>query len=131
METISNSIPWNRLLKEFVLHASEAEESVFQQEAFVLSLSIPAPPFVGYLLDARMEKGRDYGTAVRDLYFFLLRKRYEERLNLLHFAFCIFDDPTHLPKEIIDRTPFPHEDGLPRFGDLRVLDCRPPASASR
>lgn len=45
----------------------------------------------------------------------LLDLRYDQRLNRLHFAFNVFDDDSPLPREISDRTPFPHEDGYPLF----------------
>jgi hypothetical protein len=123
-----HSIPWDRLLSEFSAYGGDPEELTFQPRAFVESLVAPVPPFVEYFLNVRTTQGQDYEYAVRDLYFFLLKKRYEERMNLLHFAFCIFDDATHLPDVIIDRTPFPHEDGQPRFGDPTLLKSFSPAN---
>jgi hypothetical protein len=125
MATNNLSIPWNRLLIEFSGYGGDSEESTFQPHAFVESLLVPVPRFAEYFLSVRATLGQDYDSAVRDLYFFLLKKRHEERLNLLHFVFCIFDDATHLPDDIIDRTPFPHEDGQPRFGDTTFLDSFP------
>lgn len=122
-----DEIPWNRLRDEFVLFDVEPGEVPMDHEPFVRSLVIPAPPFVGYLLAARVRAKGDHGTAVRDLYFYLLKKRYEERLNLLHFAFNIFDDVTSLSKEVIDQTPFPHEDGFPKFGDWGIQEYEPEA----
>ncbi|MHC1744637.1 MAG: hypothetical protein AB9873_16620 [Syntrophobacteraceae bacterium] len=75
----------------------------------------PLPRFVRSLLELRMGQGEDRTEAARALYGFLLEKRYEERLNLLHFAFSIFDEESTLPEEIVARTPFPHEDGIPSF----------------
>jgi hypothetical protein len=114
-----------RLSEEFSDYSPENDEGVFREDDFVDSLVTPVPPFVGFLIRKRLEGGTPYGVAVRDLYFFLLKKRYEERLNLLHFAFEIFDDSSRLPKEVIDRTPFPHEDGLPRYGDPSVGEWCP------
>ncbi len=125
MTTHCRTVLWNRLSDEFSGYSPEDDEGSFQEEDFVRSLVTPAPPFVGFLLERRLEGGAPYGAAVRDLYFFLLRKRYEERLNLLHFAFEIFDESSKLPKEVIDRTPFPHEDGLPKFGDPSICTWRP------
>ena len=73
----------------------------------------PLPYFAEKFLRARNDTDRD--IAVRDLYAYLLDKRYFERLNLLHFAFHIFDEDSPLPKDVIDRTPLPHEDGIPHF----------------
>ncbi len=120
------SIPWDRLLKEFEAHVLEGDEPAFQGEPFVQSLASPSPPFVELFLDARRRHGVARDEAVRDLYFFLLKKRYDERLNLLHFAFLIFDDSSRLAPEVIERTPFPHEDGIPGFGDSTIFACHPP-----
>jgi hypothetical protein len=122
-----DEVPWNRLRDEFALYDAEPHEAAMDHEPFVKSLAIPSPPFVGYLLAARVGMEREHGSTVRDLYFYLLKKRYEERLNFLHFAFNIFDDATCLSKEVIDQTPFPHEDGFPKFGDFRILDLDPQA----
>lgn len=73
----------------------------------------PIPHFVESFLAAR--KDSDKHVAVRDPYAYLPDKRYFERLNLLHFAFNIFDEGGFLPKEVIDRTPLPHENGIPNF----------------
>lgn len=128
MTTHSRSVPWRRLSDEFSDYSPEGDELAFHEDDFVRSLVAPVPPFVGFLLGRKLERGAPYGAAVRDLYFFLLGKRYEERLNLLHFAFDIFDESSQLPREVIDRTPFPHEDGLPRYGDPSVFACRPGAT---
>lgn len=125
-----DEIPWNRLRDEFALFDIEGEEVSMDPGSFVRSLVVPSPPFVGYLLAARVTMKGDHASAVRDLYFYLLKKRYEERLNLLHFAFHIFDDTTGLPKEVIDQTPFPHEDGFPRFGDCGIQEYEPQAPES-
>jgi hypothetical protein len=125
MKTDSRSVPWRRLQEEFSDYSPGDDELTFREDDFVAALTAPVPPFVGFLLQRKLESGSPYGAAVRDLYFFLLGKRYEERLNLLHFAFEIFDESSQLPREVVERTPFPHEDGLPRYGDPRVCACRP------
>ena len=126
MSSNLKGIPWDRLLKDFEAYTPDGEESAFQCEPFVQSLASPAPPFVEVFLDARRRLGVARDEAARELYFFLLKKRYDERLNLLHFAFLIFDDSSRLPREVVDRTPFPHEEGLPRFGDSSIFACHPP-----
>lgn len=125
MKSNLETIPWDRLLKEFTAYAPDSQESTFQAELFVQSLASPAPPFVEMFLHVGRRGGAGRDEAVRDLYFFLLKKRYDERLNLLHFAFLIFDDSSRLPREIIDRTPFPHEEGIPGFGDSSIFACQP------
>lgn len=122
------SIPWGRLMQEFESYVPDGGDSALPGEPFVLSLASPSPPFVEMFLERRRRGGSSHEEAVRDLYFFLLEKRYVERLNLLHFAFFIFDDSTHLPQEVVDRTPFPHEDGIPLFGDSSIFACHPPTN---
>ncbi len=127
--SVSREIPWQRLLREFEVYVPESEESALGGEPFVQSIVSPAPPFVRRFLDLRERAGAGREEAVRDLYFFLLKKRYDERLNLLHFAFLIFDDCSRLPQEVVDRTPFPHEDGAPLFGDPSIMACDPPTGS--
>ncbi len=78
---------------------------------FVRSLVEPAPRFAKILLRKAPANHAAYMERVRSLYFFLLEKRYTERLNLLYFAFNIFDDDTALSDEVVNQTPFPHEKG--------------------
>jgi len=125
----SREIPWQRLLREFEGYVPESEESALGGEPFVQSLVSPVPPFVRRFLDVRERAGAGREEAVRDLYFFLLKKRYDDRLNLLHFAFLIFDDCSRLPQGVIDRTPFPHEDGAPVFGDSSITNWDPPTGS--
>ncbi len=79
------------------------------------SLISPTPRFVSAFVDKRDDGELTREERIRALYGFLLKKRYEERLNLLHFAFHVFDDEGCLPDEIVNMTPFPHEDGVPGF----------------
>ena len=107
-------IDWERLLAEFDRFEPDAEARRFACDAFVRSMAEPASKFVKDLLE------RKTGTAahpetIRALYFFLLEKRYSERLNLLHFAFNVFDGQSSLPEEVLNQTPFPHEDGQPSY----------------
>ncbi|RLB10941.1 MAG: hypothetical protein DRG63_13440 [Deltaproteobacteria bacterium] len=106
-------INWKRLLDEWRSFQPEEAFKELDPEPFVKALIRPVPRFVEYLLTAK--RGVDEDIAIRDLYAYLLDKRYYERLNLLHFAFHVFDQDTTLPKEVVDCTPFPHEDGIPSF----------------
>ncbi len=93
-----------------------------EASAFLHSLIEPSPPFVHALVERKHQGKMNSAEAVRALYAFLLEKRYQERLNLLHFAFSIFDENTQLPQTLIDRTPFPHEEGLPCFTHINDPD---------
>lgn len=112
---VGEAIEWNRLLQEFEGFQPEPLDLQWNGQDFVRALEDPLPDFVEHFLAKKFTQGWDIGAAVRALYCFLLEKRYSERLNLLHFAFRIFDDESSLPQPVIDRTPFPHEDGLPSF----------------
>jgi hypothetical protein len=112
-------LDWERLFREFEGYEPEAALLGMDCAGFVDSLLEPVPEFVEAFLHRRLAGGLDRSAAVRALYGFLLQKRYDERLNLLHFAFNIFDDDTGLPEEIVGQTPFPHEDGLPKFKHFR------------
>ena len=109
------AIDWKRLLAEFEVFSPDDEFKQIDTDAFVYSLVDPVPEFVEVFLSSKIEGGINRDQAVRDVYGFLLEKRYNERLNLLYFAFEILDDNTYLPEEIINRTPFLHEDGTPKF----------------
>lgn len=111
----SELIDWQHLLLQFETFAADNEFVQIDTGLFVNSLIDPEPHFVTAFLQKKTRKGVNRSIAVRDLYVFLLEKRYSQRINLLHFAFEIFDDDTCLPQEVIDRTPLPHEDGLPKF----------------
>ena len=111
-------IDWERLFNEFDRFEPDEEIRAMDALPFVRSLIHPCPRFVDALVAKKQDRDTSRAEAVRALYAFLLEKRYQERLNLLHFAFSIFDENTHLPQVLIDRTPFPHEDGLPRFTNI-------------
>jgi hypothetical protein len=111
----AGTIDWERLLNEFEGFEPDEELQGMDALPFVRSLIEPCPRFVDVLVARKHRRDMSKAEAVRALYAFLLEKRYQEKLNLLHFAFSIFDEHTHLPQVLIDRTPFPHEDGLPRF----------------
>lgn len=111
----SDLIDWKRLFREFEEFEADGETSSIECNAFTQSLLEPIPEFVEFFMKCKVKDDLTREEKVRALYCFLLKKRYEEKLNLLHFAYRIFDDDTGLPDEIISRTPFPHEDGLPRF----------------
>lgn len=108
-------IDWARLSREFVAYRPQEELRKLDPSGFDKALVKPPPHFVLHFLEIATRRRTDPLEAVRDLYCFLLEKRYEERLNLLHFAFSIFDEDSNLPEEIIARTPFPHEEGIPSF----------------
>jgi len=103
------------LLNEFDTFESDEEVRQFEPYFFIHSMIKPVPEFVDFFLAKKIEKGIDKKNAVRDLYGFLLKKRYDERLNLLYFALEIFDDNTFLPEKIVNLTPVPHEDGVPGY----------------
>jgi len=114
----AEAIDWQRLLQEFAVFESDAETLGIDSAAFVRSLRRPAPAFVATFLQVKPAGNLSRADALRDLYAFLLEKRYAERINLLYFAFNVFDENDWLPEQIIARTPFPHEDGIPRFRHL-------------
>jgi len=127
----ADTIDWERLFREF--DAFEPDEEIRAMDALVFSRSLiePRPPFVAELV-ARKRRGREDlspAEAVRALFAFLLEKRYQERLNLLHFAFRIFEEDTCLPQELIDRTPFPHEEGLPSFAHINDPNFKIPCTS--
>jgi hypothetical protein len=109
------SLDWGRLLREFEAFEEDPSTNSLDAHAFALSLVRPPPDFVEAFLQRNGNRNWTREEAARALYGFLLQKRYEEKLNLLHFAFHIFDERTQLPQDIIDQTPFPHEDGVPAF----------------
>ena len=109
------AIDWQRLLAEFARYRTGTDLSRHDPLVFMRSLAEPLPAFAATFLRLRARSGSTWAVAVRDLYGYLLEKRQEERLNLLHFAFDIFDDSGCLPDEILAQTPLPHEDGLPSY----------------
>ncbi len=108
-------IDWPHLVDEFSRYQLPEEVCSDDFPRFTASLIRPAPRFVGHFLSSRAKDSGDRDRLTATLYFFLLEKRYSQRLNLLHFAFHIFDEETRLPPHVIDRTPFPHEEGVPLF----------------
>jgi hypothetical protein len=111
----AETIDWQRLLQEFADFEADADIRNIAPDCFVGALVMPIPEFVDVLLAEKTRRGTDRSETVRDLYAYLLEKRYNERLNLLHFAFNVFDAATSLPEDIINRTPLPHEDGVPHY----------------
>lgn len=116
----SQKIDWQRLLAEFETFHADDDIGRYEAERFVRSLADPVPGFVDVFLERKQKKGCTRDVAVRELYAYLLEKRYRERLNLLHFGFEIFDETTCLPQNIIDQTPLPHEDGIPNYRNRNV-----------
>jgi hypothetical protein len=98
-------------------HAFEPDEEFKASDARAFSNALvnPVPDFVRLLLEGKDPKNNDKDAAVRDLYAFLLHKRYYERLNLLYFAFDLFCESSPLPESVINETPYPHEDGTPPY----------------
>jgi hypothetical protein len=118
----AETIDWERLFKEFDRFEPDEEIRELDASRFVRSLVNPVPDFVTCFIQRKHNANLSRDESVKALYSFLLEKRYGERLNLLHFAFHIFDEYTQLPEEIVDRTPFPHEDGIPRFTHINDPD---------
>lgn len=109
-------IPWENLLTAFQRFEPDPEWHVFDPLAFEAALLVPPKPFVETFLKARAaQHTAARPVRIRALYAFLLERRYQEKLNLLYFAFDVWDDTSPLPKDVIARTPFPHEDGTPAF----------------
>lgn len=108
-------IDWITLLEEFKKFELDQEAMKAKCEPFALTLASPTPRFVKTLLDGKFKNHSLDPHQVKELFFFLLHKRYTDRLNLLHFAFNIFEDDCHLPAELIAQIPFPHEDGVPKY----------------
>lgn len=111
----TSGIDWTRLTGEFLAYHADEDFRLYDGSAFEEALVTPVPQFARRLLEKWAQLRGNPREAVRTLYGFLLEKRYRERLNLLYFAFSIFDEDTSLPEEVVARTPFPHEDGVPSF----------------
>jgi hypothetical protein len=114
----AEAIDWQRLVGEFAVFEPDAETAGIASTAFARALRSPVPAFVATFMEVKLAGNLSRADALRALYAFLLEKRYAERLNLLYFAFTIFDEKDWLPEEILARTPFPHEDGIPKFRHL-------------
>jgi hypothetical protein len=104
------------LISEFAGFRLNEDGLQYENALFVRSLATPLPRYAEELLGPAANSS-SYADNVRRLYFFLLEKRYTQRLNLLYFAFDIFEDDTPLPQDVINQTPFPHEDGIPGYGN--------------
>ena len=120
----AEAIDWQRLLREFTVFEPDTETAGIAANTFTRALRRPAPAFVATFLGVKTSCNLSRAVALRDLYAFLLEKRYAERLNLLYFAFNVFDDNDWLPEQVIARTPFPHEDGIPKFRHLLDRDAK-------
>ena len=124
---MERELDWPRLMAEFEAFQIDPGDDMNGMDAdrFAGSLIRPIPAFVERFLDDARRRRVVLPEAARLLYAFLLEKRYQERINLLHFAFNIFDDESRLAQSVIDRTPFPHEDGLPPFRHFGDPDFEP------
>lgn len=111
----AEKIPWMTLLSTFRSFEPPEEWRLLDSNAFETALIRPTPPFVHALLQARSARDREESSPIRDLYAFLLEQRYSHKLNLLYFAFDVFSENSALPPEVVERTPFPHEDGVPAY----------------
>jgi hypothetical protein len=109
------SLDLDHLVREFAEFQPEGLFVSMDSKSFVTTLADPAPEFVTAFIRARKNKGSDENAAIRDLYAFLLDKRYYARSNLLYFAFDVFCSKVSLPDEILEITPLPHEEGVPLF----------------
>ena len=111
----SVAIEWSRLLRGFEGYQPDATIIALDNAGFVESLVDPPPGFVAAFLRQRNSTADFRQNSIKVLYAYLLQRRYEERLNLLYFAFHVFDEESRLPPEIIEQTPLPHEDGIPSY----------------
>ena len=107
-------IDLDELISEFAEFRLNDDAFKYESSLFVRCLRAPLPQFATSLLGPAAES-KIHADGVRRLYFFLLEKRYTQRLNLLYFAFDIFEDDVPLPEDVINQTPFPHEDGIPKY----------------
>ena len=108
-------IDWDGLTNEFEAFEPDAEFREVEDSVFEEALIKPVPGFVRRFLKKNSAGANNRHRTACDLYAFLLHKRYHNRLNLLYFAFDLFCDHTHLPEAIVNQTPFPHEDGIPKY----------------
>ncbi|MEN6440563.1 MAG: hypothetical protein ABFD97_18475 [Syntrophobacter sp.] len=110
-----HGIDIEELVPEFAGFRVDEKDIRHDSTPFVQSLTTPLPRFAERLLGLP-DASADYADRVRGLYFFLLEKRYTQKLNLLYFAFDVFDESS-LPDDVVSQTPFPHEDGVPKYGN--------------
>lgn len=109
-------INFSGMIPEFAEFRLDEKSLKYESALFVRSLAAPRPRFVENLLGPAANS-EEYADRVKGLYFYLLEKRYAHRFNLLYFAFDVFEDDTALPEEVVNQTPFPHEDGAPRYAN--------------
>ena len=109
-----SDIDFDGLISEFAEFRLDDSSFRYENGIFVRSLVTPLPNFAGHFLGPAANSST-FADEVRRLYFFLLEKRYAQRLNLLYFIFDIFEDNSSLPEDVINQTPFPHEDGIPAY----------------
>ncbi len=121
----AHKIPWKSLIEAFASFEPDDEWKHFPPNAFEAALMTSAKPFVEAFLKAKFpHESATRSEHLRSLYAFLLERRYREKLNLLYFAFDVFDETSQLPEDVIARTPFPHEDGVPAFRyALQAVSC--------
>jgi hypothetical protein len=111
----ANRIDWDSLIKEFEAFEPDEEFKKIDDTVFEEALVKPVPDFVWRFLKRSVAEEDNCHRNASELYAFLLHKRYYERLNLLYFAFDLFCAHTPLPEAIVNQTPFPHEDGIPKY----------------
>lgn len=111
----ARKIPWESLRAAFRDFEADPEWLQFSSQAFEAALICPELSFVSDLLRTRAPREPDRPSATRTLYAFLLDQRYAQKLNLLYFAFDVFGENSSLPPDVVARTPYPHEDGVPAF----------------
>ncbi|MEJ5347619.1 MAG: hypothetical protein WHS46_02895 [Desulfosoma sp.] len=112
----AHTIPWKPLMEAFASFEPDEEWKDFPASAFETALMASSKPFVEAFLQAKFpHESGSRSEHLRCLYAFLLERRYREKLNLLYFAFDVFEETSPLPADVIARTPFPHEDGVPAF----------------
>ncbi len=78
------------LVKEFADFQPDEQFLSLDGKAFVNAMAEPPPEFVIPFIQERMDRGSDRKTAIRDLYAFLLDKRYFSRNNLLILLLMYF-----------------------------------------
>lgn len=111
----NNDLNLTQLAQEFTDFEPDAHVASMDGGPFLDAMADPEPEFVSLLIRARLKKNDSKEIIIRDLYAFLLDKRYYSRSNLLYFAFDVFCSRVSLPDEVLEMTPLPHEEGSPLF----------------
>jgi len=111
----NNKLNLTQLAQEFADFQPDAQFSAMDGEPFLNAMADPEPEFVTSFVLARQRRNITKESIIRDLYAFLLDKRYYSRSNLLYFAFDVFCSRVSLPDEVLEMTPLPHEEGTPLF----------------